>query len=96
MQKIEAYIRKVPVAFNFSNNQVDITLKEKNKIIVKLKNLNFLDLNNNDINAILYNKNFPTLRTTKVENNKNNLVFTLVSEEELFLKNEKSIFFLNW
>ena len=64
--------------------------EEKNKIIVKLKNFNFLDLNTNEVNAILYDENFSTLRTTNVENNKNNLLFTLVSEEELFLKNEKA------
>ncbi len=94
MQKIEAHIRKVPIATNFSNNQIYITKKEKNKIIVDLKKLNSLDLKKNNVNAILYNKNFPTLRTTRVENNKNNLSFTLESEEELFIKNEKATIFL--
>ena len=94
IQNIKAYIRKVPIANNFSSNQVNITIKEKNNIIVKLKKLNFLDLNKKDINAILYNENLPTLRTTKVENNKKHLVFTLVSEEKLFLKNERSTIFL--
>ena len=94
MQKIEEYVNKVPVAFNLADNQINITLKEKNNI--EIKKFKFLDFNNNDVNAILYNKNFPTLRTTKVENNKNNLVFTLVSEDELLLTNEKSKFFLKW
>ena len=90
MQNIKAYIRKVPIANNISSNQVNITIKEKNNIIVKLKNLNFSDLNKKDINAILYNENLPTFRTTKVENYKKNLVFTFVSsEEKLILDNEK-------
>ena len=37
MQNIEAYIRKVPIANNISSNQVNITIKENNNIIVKLK-----------------------------------------------------------
>ena len=61
---------------------------------MKLKNLNFSDLNKKDINAILYNENLPTFRTTKVENYKKNLVFTFVSEEKLYLENEKSTIFL--
>ena len=39
-------------------------------------------------------KTFQHLRTTKVENNKKHLVFTMVSEEKLFLKNERSTIFL--
>ena len=75
-KKDEFQKRKLDQYLSTNTEWSKLTKKEKNKIIVKLKNFNFLDLNTNEVNAILYDENFSTLRTTNVENNKNNLLFT--------------------
>ena len=51
-------------------------------------------MKNNDIKAILYNDNFPTLRTAEVKVIEKKLEVILMSEEEIFLNKQKSKVFL--
>ncbi len=94
MQKISNFNKKVPIPSSLFDRQTEAIKVDKNKIILTVKNLNFSKLKNNDIKAILYNKNFPTLRTVKVKSIENSLEVILMSEEEIFLNSEKSNVFL--
>ena len=93
MQKIRNFNKKVPIPSSSLISQTEVFKVDKNKIILKVKNLNLSQLKDNDIKVILYNNNFPTLRTVKVKIIEKKLEVTLMSEEEIFLNKQKSKFF---
>ena len=94
MQKIRNFNKKVPIPSSSLISQTEVFKVDKNKIILKVKNLNLSQLKDNDIKVILYNDNFPTLRTLKVKAIEKKLEVILMSEEEIFLNKQKSKVFL--
>ena len=94
MQKISNFNKKVPIPSSSLISQTEVFKVDKNKIILKVKNLNLSQLKDNDIKVILYNDNFPTLRTLKVKAIEKKLEVILMSEEEIFLNKQKSKVFL--
>ena len=94
MDKLNISLNKVPSASTSINNQIEAIKIEKKKIILKVNNINFPKVKDNDISAILHNKYFPTLRTTKVKAIGNKIEVTLEGEEEIILNEEISRVFL--
>ncbi len=92
-KKIKYFENKVPISFSFSKNKIEAIKTKKNEILIKLNEPNYTKLKKNNINVILHNEDFPTLRTSKVKVKKNSIEITLFSDQEIILNNKKTTVF---
>ena len=95
LDKINKYKKLSPVLLE-ENEKIVTSIKKitKNEILIKLRNNKIIDLKQDQVKAILYNPEFPTLRTTYINKNNNKIDIKLDSNEEIILNNNSSTIFL--